>query len=111
EVVLEDDSSFFQSGISPDILTPASTKVKSAIFKATDGGGDLQPYLFLEERPRMNEAALVAGTDPEIEYYLLRSNNKPTPWDEPKPQDRVLRQAVDLLNATQFLEPDRRKRP
>jgi hypothetical protein len=51
----------------------------------------------------MNEAALVAGTDPEIDYYLLLSQNKPTPWDRPPLQDRALQQAVDLLDTARFL--------
>ena len=107
EVVLEDDSSIFQKGITPDIITPTSEKKKQEIYKATQDGKPLTDFLFRKERPRMNEAALVAGTDPEIDYYLLRSNNKPTPWDKAPPQDRALQQAVDLLSATAFLEPDK----
>ena len=51
----------------------------------------------------MNEAALVAGTDPELDYYVARSNKRDTPWDKPMLRDRVLRQAVDLLAVTSFL--------
>lgn len=108
EVVLEDGSSIFQKGIEPDILTPTSFEAKSEIFTRTQDGEALNDFLFQRQRPRMNEAALVAGTDPEIDYYLLRSANKPTPWDEPPVQDRSLQQAVDLLVATSFLETDRK---
>lgn len=106
EVVLEDDSSIFQKGIAPDIVTPTDRKAKRAIYKATEEGQPLTEFIFRKQRPRMNEAALVAGIDPEIDYYLLRSNNKPTPWDKAPPQDRALQQAVDLLSTTAFLEPD-----
>ena len=103
EVVLEDDSSIFRIGIQPDLLTPTPIKIKTELFRAVDGGKPLADFLVQKERPRMNEAALVAGTDPEIDYYLLLSQNKPTPWDRPPLQDRALQQAVDLLDTTRFL--------
>lgn len=104
EVVLEDDSSIFRTGIAPDLLTPTPLKAKADLFRAVDEGKSLTDFLVQKERPRMNEAALVAGTDPEIDYYLLLSQNKPTPWDRPPLQDRALQQAVDLLDTTRFLE-------
>ncbi len=103
EVVLEDDSSIFRVGIKPDLLTPTPVKTKGDCFRAVDGGMRLADLLVQKERPRMNEAALVAGTDPEIDYYLLLSQNKPTPWDRPPLQDRALQQAIDLLGTTRFL--------
>ncbi len=109
EVVLEDESSIFQVGINPDIITPTAASSKHSIFESTETGTPLTQFLFQKQRPRMNEAALVAGTDPEIDYYLLRSNGKATPWDDAPLQDRVLQQAVDLLNASQFLESGSKK--
>lgn len=109
EVVLEDDSSIFQKGIIPDIVTLTAAKTKYEIYKATTKGSPLTSFLYQKQRPRMNEAALVAGTDPEIGYYLLLSQQKPTPWDKPPLQDRTLQQAVDLLETTNFLEPHRKR--
>jgi len=110
EVVLEDDSSIFRTGIQPDLLTPTPLKTKADLFRAVDGGKPLADFLVQKERPRMNEAALVAGTDPEIDYYLLLSQNKPTPWDRPPLLDRALQQAVDLLDTTRFLESKEKPR-
>lgn len=107
EVVLEDESSIFRGGVQPDLVTATAAKTKHEIYRAVDGGKPLVDFLFEKERPRMNEAALVAGTDPEIDYYLLISQNRPTPWDQPPPQDRVLKQAVDLLGTTRFLGGER----
>ena len=104
EVVLEDDSSIFQKGVTPDIPTVTPTKIKRAIYRETDKGTKLREFLFQKQRPRLNEAALVAGTDPELDYYLLRSHQKQTPWDRAPLQDKVLQQAVDLLNVSSFLE-------
>jgi hypothetical protein len=108
EVVLEDDSSIFRTGIEPDIETPTPLQAKRSIFRASEGDETLTPFLYQKQRPRMNEAALVAGTDPEIDDFILRSNNKPTPWDKPPLQDRALQQAVDLLDTSRFLDSDRK---
>jgi len=110
EVALEDDSSIFQTGIAPDIETATPAETKTRVFRETEQGLPVADLVYLKQRPRMNEAALVAGTDPELDYYLLRSSKRPTPWDEPPLQDRVLRQAVDLLDTTGFLESGRRPR-
>ncbi|MEM1442529.1 MAG: S41 family peptidase [Verrucomicrobiota bacterium] len=110
EVVLDDDSSIFRKGIAPDIITPTELESKHSIFDATQKDESLGSFLYQKQRPRMNEAALVAGIDPEIDYYILRSNGKPTPWDTPPPQDRALQQSVDLLNSNAFLESGRKTR-
>lgn len=111
EVVLADDSSLFQAGVQPDVSTPTSSKVKQAIFRETEET-PLAGFIFERERPRMNEAALVAGTDPELEFFVAKSNGKPTEWDKPILRDRALMQAVDLLTTTAFFdsEPDVRER-
>jgi len=108
EVVLEDDSSIFQEGVTPDIVSVTVPKAKYDIYDAVAKGSALTTFLYQKQRPRMNEAALVSGTDPEIDYYLLLSQQKPTPWDRPPLQDRTLQQAVDLLETTNFLKPDRK---
>ncbi len=102
EVVLPDGESLFQKGVEPDVVTPSPTKVKQAIFRASEEVS-LSTFVFDRGRPRMNEAALVAGTDPELNYYVARSSGKETPWDKPMLRDRVLRQAVDLLTVSRFL--------
>jgi len=104
EVILEDDSSLFRKGITPDLITHTPPAVKRRIFSSSQEGTPLAESLFLRHRPRLNEAALVARIDPEIDYYLLRSEGKPTQWDKPVEQDRVLRQAIDLLTTTGHLD-------
>jgi len=110
DVVLEDDSSLFQVGIAPDIETETPAEVKARVFRETEQGAELADFVYFKQRPRMNEAALVARTDPELDFWLLRSAKRPTPWDQPPPLDRVLLQAVDLLDTTRFLESGRRTR-
>ncbi len=110
EVVLEDDSSIFREGVEPDLVAATVPKTKYDIYSAVAKGTPLRDFLFQKQRPRMNEAALVAGTDPEIEYYLLLSQNKATPWDRPPLQDKSLQQAVDLLDASRFLQSSQKVR-
>lgn len=102
EVVLPDGESLFQKGVMPDVVTTSPTKVKQAIFRASEEAG-LSGFVFDVRRPRMNEAALVAGTDPELDYYVARSQGAETEWEKPMLRDRVLRQAVDLLTVNDFL--------
>jgi hypothetical protein len=105
EVLLADDSSLFRKGVAPDLpaLTPAVDK--HAVFAAVDTEDkDLKQFLYDRLRPRMNEAALVAGTDPELEYYLAKSQGKDTPYDKAPLQDRTLQQTLDLLTTRDFLE-------
>ena len=49
----------------------------------------------------MNEAALVSGTNPEIDGPQIRRN----PEDAPQLRDTVLQRAVDLVTAITFFRP------
>ena len=102
EIVLDDDTSLFQQGVRPDLTTPFDKKSKHEVFKKSEKM-ELQPFIFERQRPRLNEAALVAGTDPELDYYLDRTAGRATAFDTPPLQDQVLQQAIDYLTTTQFL--------
>ena len=110
EVVLSDDSSLFQKGVQPDLITETSPKVKQAVFRASEKT-PLADFVFDLQRPRMNEAALVARTDPELDFFLARNANRQTEWDKPRLRDRVLRQAVDLMALEAFVPATAGKEP
>ncbi len=101
EVLLADDTSLFKKGVNPDLPGVTTAKKKHEIFAATDEH-DLKTFLVDEERPRVNEAALVAGTNPELDYFLAKSKGEATPYDQPPLQDRALQQALDLLATKRF---------
>ena len=103
EVVLPDETSLYKVGVKPDVVTPTPSKVKEAIFKETEKK-PLADFIFEKARPRLNEAALVAGTDPELEYYVAKSAGRKTEWDTPLLRDRALMQAVDLLTTDSFFK-------
>ena len=84
----------FPKGISPDIAVTLDPETRDKIFDqaAKEGAGQ---FAFDVEPPRMNEAALVANTNPEItEDSRERAS--------PALRDTVLQRAVDLVTAIGF---------
>ena len=103
EVLLLDDSSIFQKGLAPDFPIKLAEKAKRAFF---DPENKTRPASTISDTPRVrfNEAALVAGTNPELDSYIRRSAGEPLPEDQPKPRDTVLQRAVDFLITSDHLQ-------
>ncbi|MBK8040563.1 MAG: hypothetical protein IPK22_26030 [Verrucomicrobiaceae bacterium] len=103
EVLLPDDSSIFQKGLAPDFPIKLAEKAKRAFF---DPENKTRPASTISDTPRVrfNEAALVAGTNPELDSYIRRSAGEPLPEDQPKPRDTVLQRAVDFLITSDHLQ-------
>lgn len=110
EVILEDESSIFQVGVKPELLSKPALEEKHKVFKQTNDGKSIKPYVFAVERPRFNERALVQKTDPELEVELAKKNGKQTVWNVVLPEDRILQKAVDVLRTQHFLESAKRRR-
>jgi hypothetical protein len=64
------------------------------------------PLLVETERPRLNEAALVAGRNPEMELWIQTQLQKKqaTPSQAAPGKDEALRLAVDFLIAVEVLD-------
>ena len=103
EVLLADDSSIFQKGLVPDFPITLDPELKLKLF---DPQGKSRPEATIQDVPRLrfNEAALVAGTNPELDAYIRRSAGETLPEDELKPKDTVLQRAVDFLLTTDHLQ-------
>jgi hypothetical protein len=103
EVLLSDGSSIFQKGLVPDFPIQLAEKAKRAFF---DPENKTRPASTISDTPRVrfNEAALVAGTNPELDSYIRRSAGEPLPEDQPKPRDTVLQRAVDFLITSDHLQ-------
>ncbi|MBU6299952.1 MAG: hypothetical protein KGS60_00230 [Verrucomicrobia bacterium] len=95
EVVLADDQSLFGKGIKPVYEVKQPLEAKHRVFEATVHK-PLRSYVFEHSRPRLNEAALVHDTDPELDYHLARSRGETTPYDTVPLLDKVVQRAVDL---------------
>lgn len=95
EILLADDQSLFGKGIKPVYQVTQASEVKDRVFEAT-AQAPLQKYVFEQFRPRLNEAALVHDTDPELDYHLARARGETTPYDVVPLLDKVIQRAVDL---------------
>ena len=65
--------SLYPQGVKPDLPVDLSAVDKRQIFLASREKG-MGPFVFETERPHLNEAALIAGTNPEIEALEQRLN-------------------------------------
>ena len=104
EVLLPDETRIFRNGVIPNLASTTPHQRKTRIFTQSATKG-MAPFTLDQERPRMNEAALVAGTNPELEYYLQRSNGLRSKWDRQPLQDQTLQTALGSLIAIDFINP------
>jgi hypothetical protein len=100
QVIVDQQSALFPKGLQPDLAVQVTPEVTTAALnKALETG--VAPLVFETERPRMNEAALVAGTNPELEAIAARLRG-----DKVKTQlrDPVLQRAVDFITTISIYE-------
>lgn len=90
----QDELSIFPGGLKPDLETHVTPRVEAEVLKIglEKGVGDL---VWEKERPKLNEAALVARTNPEIDAEVSRSSR----ISRKAPYDATLQRAVDLITA------------
>ena len=94
-VSLPGSGPIFPTGVKPDIEISLPAETQKKIFELTKEKG-VSEFVFDTERPRMNEAALVANTNPEI------SSTDESDDDSEPLRDTVLQRAVDLVTAISF---------
>ena len=104
ELVFADGSSIFRTGIRPDIDVGLEVADKAYIFDASREQG-MKPFIFSKRQPRHNEAALVAGTNPELDYAIAKSAGRDTGFDTIPIHDRVVQAALDYLVTIEQLDP------
>jgi len=78
--------------VKPDLPVELSPAQKHQIFALSMQRG-LTTFVYERERPHFNEAALIAGTNPEFDIRQQRRNS-----DE-NLQDAVLQRAVDVITS------------
>ncbi len=100
QVVLPETGPIFPGGVSPDIAASLPARAQAEIFALSREQGVSQ-FIFENERPHLNEAALVANTNPEIDPNLANQTRQDK-WDS------VLQRAVDLVTAISFYNPPTR---
>jgi hypothetical protein len=102
ELLLPDGSPVFKHGVEPTHEIRADRKEKLAVFNASHGAS-MKAFVTDRMRPRFNERAFVAGTNPELDDYVRRSNGQPLPGDGGQLRDVVTQRALDLILSSDFL--------
>ena len=98
-VLLPGKKLIFPTGVTPDLVVKLSVEDKNEIFKQSLEKG-ISPFVFDKERPKMNEAALVAGINPELD--ALESAQGKHVEVKPELRDTVLQRAMDFFTTIKF---------
>jgi len=96
EVILPEGKTLFPSGAIPDVAVEMSAADKRQAFEQSLKSG-MAALVFEKERPHFNEAALLAGTNPEIDVTgstLDRDARSPRNLRDP-----VVQRAIDLVTS------------
>jgi Peptidase family S41 len=93
EVQIAGLPSIFPDGLAPDILVNVPPETENQILVQTDTGS-LEPYITDDERPHLNEASLVNGTNPELDAYEDQEAGKVA---KAQLKDEYLQHAIDFL--------------
>jgi hypothetical protein len=100
EVVLPDGQSLFPGGVKPDLPVEMPANEKRQIFRLSAEKG-MGPFVYETERPHLNEAALIAGTNPELDLADLQRRNR----SRGQPQrDAVLQRALDVVTSLEIYQ-------
>jgi hypothetical protein len=97
EAVLPENRSIFPEGVKPDLPVEMSPVDKRQIFQASLEKG-MSPFIYEAERPHLNEAALIAGTNPELDAAAEAQQRRGRAPDR-IPRDAVLQRAIDLVTS------------
>ncbi len=102
EIALPDNVAVFPGGVKPDLGVEIAQETTNEVLQRELEKG-VSEFVFETERPRMNEAALVAGTNPELDAIQAAQKNK---GEKPKPplRDAALQRAVDFITTIAIYE-------
>jgi hypothetical protein len=109
EVTLPDATPVFPGGLRPDLVVDVPQETTDKVLFAALHEKEFTRFFEEKERPRMNEAALVAGTNPEMDAAQEAQKKKTAGRVEsPAVRDIALQRALDFLTAVRVSEPAQR---
>ena len=103
EIVSPEGRSLFPDGIKPDLPVEMSMVDKRQIFQLSSEKG-MGPFVYEAGRPHMNEAALLAGTNPEVEAAETAQQRRGRAPEKPAAHDPVLQRALDLVTSLEIYQ-------
>jgi hypothetical protein len=103
EMVSPDGRSLFPEGIKPDLPVEMSMADKRQIFQLSVEKG-MEPFVYEGGRPHLNEAALLAGTNPEVEAAEAAQQRRGRGAEKPAAYDPVLQRALDVVTSLEVYQ-------
>ena len=103
EMIAPDGRSLFPEGLKPDLPVEMSTTDKRQVFQLSGEKGMAQ-FVYEAGRPHMNEAALLAGTNPEVEAAEAAQQRRGRAPEKQPPHDPVLQRALDVITSLEVYQ-------
>ncbi len=103
EIVSPEGRSLFPEGVKPDLPVEMSLADKRQIFQLSGEKG-MNPFVYEAGRPHMNEAALLAGTNPEVEAAEAAQQRRGRAPEKLPPHDPVLQRALDVITSLEVYQ-------
>jgi hypothetical protein len=103
EMISPEGRSLFTDGVKPDLPVEMSTADKQQIFQLSGEKG-MGPFVYELGRPHMNEAALLAGTNPEVEAAEAAQQRRGRAPEKSPPHDPVLQRALDVITSLEVYQ-------
>ena len=98
EAVSPESRPLFPEGVKPDLPVEMPTAAKRQIFQLSNEKG-MGPFVYETGRPHINEAALLAGTNPEVEAVEAAQQRRGRAPEKPPTHDPVLQRALDVVTS------------
>ena len=101
EAVLPDGQPLFPSGVKPDLPVEMPVADKRQIFRQSADKG-MGQFVYEADRPHLNEASLMAGTNPELDISDAQRRLKSQSGQSMR--DRVLQRALDVVTSLEIYQ-------
>ena len=102
EAFLPENRPLFPGGIKPDVPVEMSAADKREVFLQSSAKG-MTPFVVENERPHLNEAALISGKNPELEAMEAAQRRGHDP-EKATVRDPVLQRALDLVTSIEIFQ-------
>ena len=103
EMISPEGRSLFPEGVKPDLPVEMSLSEKRQIFQQSSEKG-MGPFIYETGRPHMSEAALLAGTNPELEAAEAAQQRRGRAPEKQPPHDPVLQRALDVVTSLEVYQ-------
>ncbi len=103
EMISPEGRSLFPEGVKPNLPVEMSLADKRQIFQLSGEKG-MSPFVYEAGRPHMNEAALLAGTNPEVEAAEAAQQRRGRAPEKQPPHDPVLQRALDVITSLEVYQ-------